>query len=65
MKLITRAETAQILGIKESTLAVWASTQRYGLDYIKIGKRVMYQMDDVLKFIESRRVSGSYIPKIR
>ena len=42
VKLITRAETAQMLGIKETTLAVWASTQRYGFDYIKIGKRAMY-----------------------
>jgi hypothetical protein len=65
MKLISRAETAQMLGVKESTLAVWACTKRYGLDYIKIGSRAMYQLDDVLKFVESHRVRGEYIPKAR
>ena len=62
VKLITRTETAKLLGIKAGTLAVWACTKRYGLEYIKIGARVMYKLEDVLQFIEEHRVHGEYVP---
>lgn len=31
-------EAADILGIREETLAVWRSTKRYPLSYVKIGR---------------------------
>ena len=49
-------EAADILGIREETLAVWRSTKRYPLSYVKIGRKVFYRGDDLKRFIESRVV---------
>lgn len=55
-KLLTRAETAELIGVEPQTLAVWSSTRRYGLRVTKIGSRAMYDPRDVALFIESRKV---------
>ena len=51
-KLLNRREAAEMLGISSGTLAVWLCCKRYDLPYIKLGSRVMYDYDDILKFIE-------------
>jgi hypothetical protein len=33
-------------------LAVWATTKRYNLPFIKIGRKVYYRRSDLDKFIE-------------
>jgi hypothetical protein len=57
-KLLTRAETAELIGVEPQTLAVWCSTRRYGLRVTKIGSRAMYDPRDVELFIASRKVGG-------
>ena len=57
-KLLSRPEAAAFLGIAEGTLAVWASTKRYSLPYIKVGRLVKYRLSDLEKFLEDRRVSA-------
>ncbi len=56
--LLNRKEAAEYLGIEESTLAVWASTRRYGLPMIKIGRLAKYRRSDLDAFISSRTVGG-------
>jgi Helix-turn-helix domain len=57
--LIEPAEAARRLGIKSTnTLAVWRSTKRYPLPFVKIGSKVLYRVDDIEKFIESRVQTG-------
>ena len=46
-------QTAELLGIEESTLATWRCKQRYPLRYIKLGKLIRYKKSDVLAFIDS------------
>jgi len=53
-KLLTPQEAATILGISPGTLEVWRSTGRYDLQYIKVGRRVMYRTQDVEAFIQKR-----------
>jgi excisionase family DNA binding protein len=53
-KLLTRKETAQFLGVGEGTLAVWASTKRYELPYIKVGRLVKYRLSDITEFLNKR-----------
>jgi hypothetical protein len=36
-QLLTRKAAAEYLGVKENTLAVWATTKRHPLPYIKVG----------------------------
>jgi len=55
-ELLTREQTAKLLGVKGQTLAVWASTGRYGLRFIRVGKSVRYRRSDVEAWLESRAV---------
>lgn len=52
--LLTPETAAKYLGIKPETLAVWRSTGRYNLPFVKVGRWVRYREEDVLAFIESR-----------
>lgn len=53
--LLSRNEAAQYLGIKPQTLAVWASTKRYDLSYVKVGRCVKYRQSDLDAFISANR----------
>lgn len=53
-ELLTSAETAKYLKVKENTLAIWRCTKRYPLAYIKIGSRVYYKSCDLAAFIEQQ-----------
>jgi len=56
--LITPQEAADMLGLKPTTLMVWRSRFPDRLPYVKVGpgnSRVMYDLDDVLDFIERGR----------
>lgn len=57
-QLLTRKAAAEYLGIKENTLAVWATTKRYALPYVKVGRLVKYKRDDLEQFIIENRFSG-------
>ena len=57
-KLLSSAEVAEILGVKEKTLRDWRATKRYDLPYVKSGWLVKYRAEDVEAFIESRKVGG-------
>ena len=52
--LLSRQQAAEFLGVKEHTLAVWASNKRYNLPYVKVGRLVKYRYSDLLTFIENR-----------
>ena len=59
-ELVNEREAARILDTKPSTLSVWRSTGRYGLPFIKIGRKVRYRRADLTAWIESRtRESGA------
>ena len=54
-KLLTPRKTADLLGVTPETLAVWRCTGRYKLPFIKVGRKVLYDRNDVEQFISSRR----------
>lgn len=56
--LLSRDEAAELLGVKVGTLEVWASTRRYDLPFIKIGRLVKYRLSDLQAFVESRLQSS-------
>ncbi len=51
-KLLSAGETADILGLKESTLAQfrWRGDKR--LPWVKLGKSIRYKLADIEDFIE-------------
>lgn len=52
--LLTRKQAAAFLGVSPGTLAVWASTKRYPLPYVKVGRLIKYRWSDLLWFVEYR-----------
>ncbi|MFQ2613048.1 hypothetical protein ACK3ZS_19930 [Aeromonas caviae] len=40
--------------MKATTLAVWRSTGRYNLPYLKVGRLVKYRISDLAEFLASR-----------
>jgi excisionase family DNA binding protein len=54
--LLSRKETAALLGIRTQTLATWAVTGRYDLPMIHVGRSVRYRLADLERWLESRTV---------
>ncbi|MGD9662785.1 MAG: helix-turn-helix domain-containing protein [Porticoccaceae bacterium] len=52
--LLTPQKTAEELGVTTGTLAVWRSTGRYKLPFVKVGRKVMYRVEDIQSFVQSR-----------
>jgi excisionase family DNA binding protein len=57
--LLSRTEAAKFLGVKAGTLEVWASTGRYDLPIVKIGRLAKYRLSDLQKFIDQRATTCS------
>lgn len=49
-------QAADALGVKPNTLAVWRSTGRYNLPFLKVGRLVKYRISDLAEFLASRTV---------
>lgn len=59
-RLLAPSETAALIDVTEGTLAVWRSTGRYALPFVKIGNKVRYRLEDVQAWLESRtRTDGA------
>lgn len=56
--LITPEQTSNLLGVSTHTLAVWRCRKRYGLRYVKLGRKVMYRPTDIERFLRSRTEGG-------
>lgn len=52
-RLLSREEAAEFLGVSKGTLEVWASTKRYNLPFIKIGRLAKYRLADLQEFVNS------------
>ena len=52
--LIAKADAARLLGVAEQTLDVWNCKRRYGLPFVKIGRKVFYKAEDLRAFVETR-----------
>lgn len=47
-------QAAEVLDVKPATLAVWRSTGRYRLPYLKVGRLVKYRISDLAEFLARR-----------
>jgi len=55
--LLPEGDAAAYIGVKPGTLAVWRSTKRYPLPYVKCGRLVRYRRSDLEVWLQSRTVS--------
>ncbi len=53
-ELVDEKAAAQDLDVAPGTLAVWRSTGRYNLPFIKIGRNVRYRRADLVAWLEKR-----------
>ena len=51
--LLTESQVAALLGVKPHTLAVWRSTRKVPLLFVKVGKAVRYRRVDVELFLQA------------
>ncbi len=59
-ELLSADQAAATIDVTSGTLSVWRSTGRYGIPFIKIGRKVRYRKSDLLAWLESRtRESGA------
>ena len=56
--LLSAERVSQLTGLSIDTLAQWRS-QRRGLPYLKIGRSVRYDLNDVQDYLRGCRVSVS------
>ena len=56
---LTRKEAAKYLGVAPGTLDVWASTGRYNLPFVKVGRIAFYRRSALDTFIEDCDLNGS------
>jgi len=56
--LLRPKRTAQLLDVTEPTLAVWRSTKRYPLKFVRVGRAIRYRLSDVEEFLRLRTESG-------
>jgi len=54
---VDEREISRIIGVAIQTLRNWRF-QRRGPAYSKVGRAVRYRLDDVIRFMEERRVSN-------
>jgi hypothetical protein len=55
-ELLTNQQAATYLGVAPNSLAVWRTTKRYPIKYVKVGRLVKYRLSDLNEFLESRTI---------
>ena len=60
-KLLSTEEAAPFAGVEAKTLANWRS-QGFGPRFLKIGRLVKYDPDDLQAYREARRVTSTSQP---
>lgn len=59
MQRLNPKQTAIFLGVTTGTLAVWRSTGRHELPFIKVGHLVYYLRSDLDEWISSRKKTST------
>lgn len=62
--LLTPKQAAQALGLSVKTLAVWRSTGRHALPFIRCGARIRYRRADLTAWLHARQ-STSTAPAVK
>ena len=57
--LLTRPQAAEFLGVKSQTLASWATSGRYSLPFVKIGRSVRYRQCDLERWVADRTMTST------
>ena len=53
-ELLDEKQAAERLTVSPGTLAVWRSTGRYNLPFVKVGRMVRYRLSDLDAWVDAR-----------
>lgn len=53
-RLLSRAEAATYLGVRDQTLAAWAHTGKHDLPYVRVGRLAKYRQTDLDAWLARR-----------
>ena len=56
-KRLNTEQAAEFIGVSAGTLPVWRCNGRYRLPYVKVGRKVFYLEDDLIEWLERRKVN--------
>lgn len=56
--LLDQNQAAAFLHVTPGTLAVWRSTGRYSIPFVKVGRNVRYKLPDLIEWVDSRTRSN-------
>ena len=57
---LSRIKAADYLNMQPQTLAVWASSGRYNLPFIKVGRKVYYLKEHLDEFLSNRTYTTTF-----
>jgi len=57
IKLMTRAEVAELLGLTQTTLSRWATSGR-GPDWFRVGRWVRYRTEEVARWVDQQEANA-------
>ncbi len=63
--LLSPRAAAKALGTSYGCLAVWRSTRRYPLKFVRIGRKIFYRPEDIQQFIETRVDPGDGVRPVQ
>jgi Helix-turn-helix domain len=55
-ELLNNSQAADFLDVSPGTLNVWRCTKRYDLPYLRVGRKILYDINDLRAFLEARKV---------
>lgn len=55
--LLTRKEAAEVLRVSPQTLAQWSCNKKHTIPTVKYGKKVLYRLSDLKKFIKEHTIA--------
>jgi excisionase family DNA binding protein len=58
-ELLDYEGASRFLDTPVGTLQVWVCTQRYGLPYYKLGRKVRFRKSELLAWLETRKRGGA------
>jgi predicted site-specific integrase-resolvase len=57
-QLLDTENAAKFLGLSHKTLEAWRYADRIELPYVRLGRRIFYEVPDLLAFVQDGKVHG-------
>lgn len=55
-RLLDTNQTAELLGVRPSTLIAWRYAGDYSLPVTKVGRAIRYKLDDIERYLDHRTI---------